>query len=78
MKEAVNIAEDERAIEAVKLLSAYCKDKPLCDECFMYNHPCILHGMPEEWAVSLSEMMVERAEVWKKKNTEKSLKNLKR
>jgi hypothetical protein len=61
---AINIEHDEKAIEAVQTVSAYCKEHPNCKNCFFsFSQVCILKwARPAEWDHALSKVLERRKE----------------
>lgn len=59
---AINIEQDEKAIDAVKYLSQFCVDHPECKGCmFSFSQVCILKWTkPEGWNQSLSKVLERR------------------
>lgn len=69
---AVNIAEDEKAVEAVRYLADYC-DKRKCVTCYMGygDGECVFYdSMPYDWKTNLNNAMKEK--LWMNKNTKKN------
>ena len=51
----VNIEQDEKVIEAARLISQYCYDHPNCKQCiFSFSQVCLLKWTkPDQWNDSI-------------------------
>ncbi len=59
---AVNIEQDEKAIEAATMISRYCMDHPNCKGCiFSFSQVCVLKWTkPDHWNESITRVFERR------------------
>ena len=80
---AVNISEDEKAVDAVMYIADYC-DKRRCSDCYLsyrreymaikkIGYECIFYkSLPNDWKEKLNAIMKERSNRWTNPNTVKN------
>lgn len=62
----VNIEQDEKAVDAARLISQYCADHPNCRQCiFSFSQVCILKWshVPEQWNETIIRLYDHRKSV---------------